>query len=153
MGTGFYIPYNVDFTLRTAPTFIKSRGRNTIIITPTIIKSPRSSIFLGIEVQSCLNLEVLRDLFKTCLLWNYSWQGAPSKFKRLNLEFACCRSSALMLAGKTVCREACFSPARIPSKVPNAWKLGTSRLLLKKRHRFLISKPYKINPKSIHQSG
>ena len=39
--------YNVDFTLRTAPTFIKSRARNTIIITPTIIISPQRVIFVG----------------------------------------------------------------------------------------------------------
>ena len=43
----FLISRNVDFTLRTAPTFIKSRARNTIIITPTIIISPQRVIFVG----------------------------------------------------------------------------------------------------------
>ena len=37
------MPLNVHFILRTTPTFIKSRARNTIIITPTIIISPRSN--------------------------------------------------------------------------------------------------------------
>ena len=50
---------NVDFTLRTAPTFIKSRGRNTIIITPTIIKSPKRVIFVGARISIRFQLTLI----------------------------------------------------------------------------------------------
>ena len=50
---------NVDFTLRTAPTFIKSRARNTIIITPTIIISPKRVIFVGTRISIRFQLTLI----------------------------------------------------------------------------------------------
>ena len=50
---------NVDFTLRTAPTFIKSRARNTIIITPTIIISPKRVIFVGKRISIRFQLTLI----------------------------------------------------------------------------------------------
>ena len=38
---------NVDFTLRTRPTFIKSRRLNTIITRPTIIIFPENNNLIG----------------------------------------------------------------------------------------------------------
>ena len=53
------LPSNVDFTLRTAPTFIKSRARNTIIITPTIIISPKRVIFVGTRISIRFQLTLI----------------------------------------------------------------------------------------------
>ena len=50
---------NVDFTLRTAPTFIKPRARNTIIITPTIIISPKRAIFVGTRISIRFQLTLI----------------------------------------------------------------------------------------------
>ena len=50
---------NVDFTLRTTPTFIKSRGRNTIIIPPTIIISPKRVIFVGTRISIRFQLTLI----------------------------------------------------------------------------------------------
>ena len=59
-GIGFRgLGLNVDFTLRTAPTFIKSRGRNTIIITPTIIISPKRVIFVGTRISIIFQLTLI----------------------------------------------------------------------------------------------
>ena len=54
-----HLSYNVDFTLRTAPTFIKSRARNTIIITPTIIISPKRVIFVGTRISIRFQLTLI----------------------------------------------------------------------------------------------
>ena len=50
---------NVDFTLRTAPTFIKSGARKTIIITPTIIISPKRVIFVGTRISIRFQLTLI----------------------------------------------------------------------------------------------
>ena len=68
-----YSQLNVYFILRTTPTFIKSRGRNTIIITPTIIKSPRSSNFFRDRSSESEELVKPRSLTGLVLELAYCW--------------------------------------------------------------------------------
>ena len=50
---------NVHFILRTTPTFIKSWARKTIIITPTIIMSPKRIIFVGTRISIRFQLTLI----------------------------------------------------------------------------------------------
>ena len=71
---------NVHIILRTTPTFIKSRARNTTIITPTVIISPKRIIFAGtrISIRFQLTLIGFQTYISGIIILGVPWDGDRS---------------------------------------------------------------------------